>query len=248
MDRGWIKLHRKLLDSPIFGHEGLLKLWILCLLKANHKEQEIMLPGLLDPIKLTPGQFVTGRDSLHRDYHLADAKPKRYSRKLKPVATSLYRWLDSLSKVQNLHIKKYSKYSIITITNWDIYQETAHELHISCTSSAHRQECKEEITPEVFLSLRERYSNQELIEQCFDAIRSTRKTGKVADSVLVAQLKKWDRYPVEQVEEGIMAYLDKDYAAQGKREEYLYGIIRNQPIGPTEQKQQKTWRDDLPDL
>ena len=104
---------------------------------------------------------------------------------------------------------------------------------------------QEEITPEVFSSLRKRYDDQELIDRAFDAIRSTRKSGKVADSVLVAQLRKWDRYPVGQVEAGIKIYLDKDYASQGKREDYLYGIIRNQT---TETSKLKTWKDELSDL
>ena len=109
-------------------------------MKTNREGAEVMLPGLLTPIKIEPGQFVTGRDSLHRNYHQSDTKPKRYSRKLKPVAITLYRWLDSLSKTQMLHIKKCNKYSIITINNWDIYQGPAHQVHIKCTSNVHKQE------------------------------------------------------------------------------------------------------------
>ena len=44
---------------------------------------------------------------------------------------------------------------------------------------------------------------------------------------LVAQLQKWARFPAEQVESGIRTYLEKDCASQGKKEEYLLGIIRN---------------------
>jgi len=108
-------------------------------MEANHEGREVMFPGLLSPIKLNPGQFITGRDSLHRDYHLADIKPKKYRRKLAPTATTLYRWLDSLSNMQNLHIKKTNKYSIITIINWEQYQEDAHQVHIKCTSNDHKQ-------------------------------------------------------------------------------------------------------------
>jgi len=216
-------------------------------MKANHKGAEVMLPGLLHPIKVESGQFITGRDSLHYDYHQGDRR-RKYSRKLKPTAITLYRWLLNLQNMQMLHIKTHNKYSIITIVNWPVYQENEQQMNNSCTSNEHKQELKKEITPETFSSLREKYSDQELINQCFEAIRSTRKTGKVADSILVAQLRKWERYPVEQVEAGIRAYLDKDYAAQGKREEYLWGIIRNQTKGTIEQKEQKTWRDELPDL
>jgi len=108
-------------------------------MEANHEGRGVMFPGLLSPIKLNPGQFITGRDSLHRIYHLADIKPKQYRRKLKPVAITLYRWLNELEKTQNLHIKKYNKYSIITIINWEQYQEDAHQMYIKCTSNVHKQ-------------------------------------------------------------------------------------------------------------
>lgn len=84
----------------------------------------------------------------------------------------------------------------------------------------------EEISNEISLLIKK--YDQDLINKCFAVIRSTRKSGKVADSVLIAQLKKWERYPVEQVEAGVRIYLEKDYAAQGKDETYLLGIIRNQ--------------------
>ena len=41
-------------------------------------------------------------------------------------------------------------------------------------------------------------------------------------------------YPVEQVESGIRIYLEKDYAGKGKKEDYLFGIIRNQKDFDTE--------------
>ncbi|MCP4219743.1 MAG: hypothetical protein GY765_34240, partial [bacterium] len=81
--------------------------------------------------------------------------------------------------------------------------------------------------PDKLFSLRQKYSNQSLIDQVFEALRSTRKTGKISDSVLIAELEKWDRHPVWQVERGLKTYLDKDYAGDGKNEAYLLGIIRN---------------------
>ena len=128
--------------------------------------------------------------------------------------------------MQLLNIKTFNKYSIITIINWNQYQQNEQQVNNRRTSNEHKQELKEE-TPD-FFSLRERYSDQDLINRVFQAIASTRKSGKVADSVLLAQLQKWERYPVEQVEAGIRVYLEKDYAGQGKREDYLLGIIRNQ--------------------
>jgi hypothetical protein len=139
-----------------------------------------------------------------------------------------------------LHIKSHSKYSIITIINWSQYQENEQQVNNKRTTDEHKQECiknEKEETPDIF-SLRERYSDQKLIDEAFAAIASTRKSNKVADSVLLAQLQKWARYPVEPVEVGIRIYLDKGCADQGKDEKYLLGIIRNQKI--EEPKEQST--------
>ena len=69
MERGYIALWRKSIDSRIFQHEGLWKLWTLCLMKATHKEVWAQTDGFLSAIKLIPGQFVTGRFALHREYY-----------------------------------------------------------------------------------------------------------------------------------------------------------------------------------
>jgi hypothetical protein len=39
-------------------------------------------------------------------------------------------------------------------------------------------------------------------------------------------LHQWNKYPADQVMAAIRIYLEKDYAAQGKDEKYLMGIIR----------------------
>jgi len=64
-----------------------------------------------------------------------------------------------------------------------------------------------------------------LIDSAYQAIRSTRKSNRIADSVWLSQLEKWEHYHADQVETGIQTYLEKDYASQGKDEKYLYGII-----------------------
>jgi hypothetical protein len=229
VNRGYIKLWRKSKDSTVFAHEGVWKLWCLCLMKANHEGAEVSVPGILKPVKLKPGQFITGRNSLHYDYHQGHLK-KKYRRKAAPSVITVYRWLIHLKNMQLLNIKTFNKFSIITIINWNQYQQNEQQVNNRRTSNEHKQELKEELKEETpdFFSLKKRYSDQDLIDKAFQAIASTRKSNKVADSVLFAQLQKWDRYPCEQVESGIRVYLEKDCAGQGKREEYLLGIIRNQ--------------------
>jgi len=139
MNRGYIKLWRKSLDSTVFAHDGMWKLWCLCLLKADHKEADVTIPGILEPIKLKPGQFITGRDSLHYDYHQGHLK-KNYSRKASPTAITLYRWLLTLQKGHFLHIKSYNKFSIITICNWSQYQQSEQQVNNRRTTDEHKQE------------------------------------------------------------------------------------------------------------
>ena len=113
--RGYIALWRKSLDSGVFQNEGLWKLWCLCLMKANHKECWLPIEGMVEPVQLFPGQFVTGRFSLHKEYYKKRKKGQK-------TPLTLWRWLQILEKVGNLNIKTNNKYSIITIINWDSYQ------------------------------------------------------------------------------------------------------------------------------
>lgn len=128
MKRGYTKLWRKSKDSIVFSHEGLWKLWTLCLLKANFQEVEIEVPGGLQPIFLKPGQFVTGRYALHEDYHQAHIQKRRYSRKLSPTPYTLWRWLMNLEKMGMLTIRACNKFSVISIANWLDYQTTSSQM------------------------------------------------------------------------------------------------------------------------
>lgn len=101
---------------------------------------------------------------------------------------------------------------------------------ISLLKSTHTKETKETILKGIFSeisSLEERYSDQETINQAFQAIASTRKSNRIAAAVKLSILKSWERYPVESVMAGIKTFLDKGYHHQGKKEAYLLGIIRN---------------------
>jgi uncharacterized phage protein (TIGR02220 family) len=107
-------------------------------MKATHKELEIMVDGILTPIKLQPGQFITGRFALHFDYHQGQSN-KRYSRKAAPSPYSLIRWLQTLQSMQMLSIKTYNKYSIITILNWEQYQDNEQQASNRRATDEHKQ-------------------------------------------------------------------------------------------------------------
>ena len=217
---GYVFLHRKLIDSRVFQNADLLKVFIWCLLKANHEGRWVPLTvgrGKIE-VFVKPGQFIFGRSTAAKE--------------LKMPASSVRNRIGTLQKIEIISVKVDTHYSTITIINWNTYQaigikkdrQRTDKGQPKDTNKNDKNDKKE--TPD-FFSMKKRYAHQDLIDSAFQAIASTRKSGKVADSVLLAQLKKWEEYPVEQVESGIKVYLEKDYAGQGKREEYLLGIFRN---------------------
>jgi len=113
---GWIKLHRQIVNSSKFADPDILRLWILCLTKASHKETVVVIDKREVP--LTPGQFITGRFSLHQDYN-ALLSPRK-----KIPETTLWNWLKRLESWGDLDIKTTNKYSVVTVLKWNDYQET----------------------------------------------------------------------------------------------------------------------------
>ena len=226
---GYILLAKKLLKSGIMEKPPLyLKLWVWMLMQASFKDHG----------NLKRGQFFTSYERMRN----AMAYKVGY-RPNKPTVKEIRGVTKFLTKALMIVTTKVTHGMLITILNYDYYQSFQnYEGHNEGQSQGHNEGTilrkkgrKNGITPDIF-SLRERYSDQKLIDDVFTAIASTRKSNKVADSVLLAQLQKWERYPVEQVESGMRIYLEKEYAGQGKREEYLWGIIKNQKIEAPKQQ------------
>ena len=106
MNNGYVKLYRQLLVSPVFQNEGLLKVWIWCLLKATHKGKDEIIG--FQKIHLDPGQFVSGR--------------KKDSQVLGITESAFYRRINALKKMEMLSLNTNNRFSVITIENWEKYQ------------------------------------------------------------------------------------------------------------------------------
>lgn len=104
---GYIKLYRKLIDSPVFENEKLLKIWIWCLCRANHTDTEAIVG--LQKIILKKGQFA---------YGLLKA-----SAELGIPKSTLDRNLRALETFEMIKIKTGNKFSVITVENWGKYQD-----------------------------------------------------------------------------------------------------------------------------
>lgn len=116
MQNGYIKLYRKIMDSPIWSDPHYLKLWIYCLLKARHKERTVIIGN--KTITLYPGQFITGRKTLADDLN-EGMKPKQQLSE-----STWWRYLNNLEDWGMLNIKKTNKYSVVSIVKWHEYQKT----------------------------------------------------------------------------------------------------------------------------
>lgn len=105
--KGWICLHRGVVDHWIYQEPEALKLWITMLIEANHENKKHMFNGAM--IEINKGQLVCGRISLAGKTGISENKIRRY--------------LDLLESDSMIHQQKTNKCSIITIVNYAQYQE-----------------------------------------------------------------------------------------------------------------------------
>ena len=104
---GWLKLYRSILDSAVFQDAEVLKVWIWLICNVAFEQHDTICYGKVITIK--PGQIATGRKKIAQCTDLNENK--------------VYRALAALKSLGNIEIKATNKYSIITVVNWDKYQE-----------------------------------------------------------------------------------------------------------------------------
>ena len=123
----YIKLHRKLLYSECFKKPEHLKLWIYCLLRANHEDKVITHGGKL--VKVLRGSFITGRHKMSEDTGISERKIRTF--------------LESKKATNDLTIKATKQYSVITVCNYSDYQDDdAVTDQQSDQQNSHKQENK----------------------------------------------------------------------------------------------------------
>ena len=108
---GWIKLHRKILDNPIFLKPDLYQLFSYCLLRANHSEKKIIWNSKEEILE--KGCFITGRKVI------AGATGQSES--------AVYRKLKVLEKLNMITLKSNNKYSVVKVLNYSVYQGEENE-------------------------------------------------------------------------------------------------------------------------
>ncbi|MEK5415858.1 hypothetical protein [Paenibacillus sp. FSL L8-0708] len=239
--KGWIKLHRKILENPIFNDMQLYRLWSICLLEASYKEREQTIGR--QTILLQPGQFVTGRFDIQELYNRG-LKEREKAKGEKTV----FRWLEHLERRGFLTINKTNKYSIVTIGNWELYQSddelidhqndqektikrptNDQQMTTNKKVKKEKNDKKKDIkdlSAEIF-NFRSRYSPElsKIIDQYLDFIRETRSSKKIADSIVLKILTYFSKYSSVQVEYAILQHMSME-EKQSAPEAYTFGIIR----------------------
>lgn len=109
---GWIKLHRKLLNNPLTSRPAWAWLWVYLLLKASHEENSIIWNK--KPLVIKRGQLLTGRNTMSKETGV--------------TAQSIRSCLDYLKSTNQVTIQTSNKWSIITICNYEQYQEVTNEV------------------------------------------------------------------------------------------------------------------------
>lgn len=108
---GWVKLHRKLENTSFYNKPFTLALFIHLLIKANHQKHAFIWGG--KEVEIEAGQLVTGRDELSKQTGISQQS----------IRTALV----NLKSTNTITIKSTTKYSIITILNWNDYQQSTNK-------------------------------------------------------------------------------------------------------------------------
>lgn len=101
-DKGWIKKHRSVFDWGWFSDDAVYRFFDCCIMDANLEDREFL--GNI----IKRGSFATSYDSMAERYKMSKNKIRRCIR--------------CLTATGELQVKSTSKYTVITIMNFEKYQ------------------------------------------------------------------------------------------------------------------------------
>lgn len=134
MERGYVKVWRKTLDTGILTNPTVLQVFMYLLLKASHKKHKVLVGN--QSVDVLPGDVITGRSKMAQDLVLSERN----------VRTAL----NTLEKLEIVTIRPTNKFSVVSFVNWDTYQKECpaecpasdQQVTSKRPASDHKQECK----------------------------------------------------------------------------------------------------------
>lgn len=126
---GWISLYRKIQEHWLWTKKrkfSQFEAWVYILFKANHKETKIMVNEEL--ITISKGSFITSEVKLSKDWCWNRSTVRNF--------------LLTLEKDKMITKNATSKYTSISVENWEFYQNGQHQNqqqnNINATSKQHQ--------------------------------------------------------------------------------------------------------------
>lgn len=106
-NKGWITLHKKIMDSAVWTDDKRLKAWIHILLNANFEDREQFYRGKVRTIKR--GQFPTSNRALQEAWGCSTNTVNRILKQFAELGMIEYETPDNM-------------YTLITVVKYDVYQ------------------------------------------------------------------------------------------------------------------------------
>jgi hypothetical protein len=222
---GYILLARKMLESEIMDKPPLFfKLWGWMLLQAKFKPKN----------GLERGQFKTSIAEMRE----AMSYLVGY-RKETPTAKQIRSVYESLTKGHMIGTMKVTGGMIITILNYEEYQEPknyeghnerVHEREKEGTS--YNKEERERMNISSGKSAIDFFApeingwDNENIQKTIDGFISIRKSKKISLGVVQSEFEYWSQFPDNIINKSLSIYVTGRYWEKTKGEKYLRGIIR----------------------
>ena len=129
--KGWISLHRKILDNPILTRGrsySRFEAFVYMLLKANHKDNKVVIGNQL--IKIKSGSFLTSQKKLMKEFNWGISRLRAY--------------LKLLQDDDMIVVKSNAILTMITINNYKELQQlqTANKTQVNRNQTASKSQVK----------------------------------------------------------------------------------------------------------
>lgn len=170
MDNTWIKLHRKFIEWEWFDKPEMVQIFIFLLISANYRRNEWR------GIQIKRGQFVTSVAKIQEKTGLS--------------RQTIRTCLDKLKSTNEITIETTNRYTMVTITGYDDYQETEDP------DQPTKQPTKQQTTnKQLTTNKKEKKEKKEI-----DSEKGERKTSNLRGEFATI-IEKWFDYKKERGEE-----------------------------------------------
>lgn len=137
--KGWLKLHRKVLENPtVMKSPEHLAVWVYLLCHAAAQPYKTLFAG--KEVELRPGQLISSRRSI------ANSTNRKINE------SNVQRILKNFEKEHLIEQQRCNRNRLITLKNWDKYQQTEHlnehQANIRRTTGEHQANTNKEYKEE----------------------------------------------------------------------------------------------------